>query len=297
MTYAGVSFLYIGTLADLMHLIVVIPGLLLGPLLSGRHVADRTEPYDEPRAMRTSAAFGMLVLPGKGSERSVDCRQRTAGDGFHARGIEEAEDPATRVALAIDAEGAVHAVVSWLPIYGSGGVVRGWTLDVVRRTNDGFPLAVDFLITSSMPEFQREGAELASLSGAPLVGAGAETGAVIKNVFDLLGTALEPAYGFRSLHAYKRKFQPRYEPMYLVFRDITDLPRNGIALTRAYLPHAGVADLVQFGRATSHADRPANVRGSRPRARGTSPRASRLSGRRAPAGRAPSRQRRRALLG
>lgn len=217
--------------------------------------------------------------------------------GFTLCGIEEAEDPQTRVSLAIDAEGVVHAVVSWLPIYGSRGVVRGWTLDVMRRTNDGFPLAVDFLIASSMLEFQREGARLVSLSGAPLVGAGAGSGAIIKKVFDLLGTALEPAYGFRSLHAYKRKFQPRYEPMYLIFRDITDLPRIGIALTRAYLPHAGVADLIRVGRATTHAGRPANVRGSRARARGISPRASRLSGRRAPAGHAPGRQRKRTLLG
>ena len=55
-------------------------------------------------------------------------------------------------------------------------------------------------------------------------------------------------YGFRSLHAFKNKFAPRYAPMFLVFRDEADLPRIGIALTRAYLPDTPLRDLVRMGR-------------------------------------------------
>ncbi|PRZ40773.1 lysylphosphatidylglycerol synthetase-like protein (DUF2156 family) [Antricoccus suffuscus] len=258
------------------------------------------------RAHREGISFSLAPL--RSQPRAIVDQVRNLSDqwvaekelpemGFTLGGIEEAEDPATRVALAIGPGGMVHAVVSWLPIYGSRGAVRGWTLDVMRRTNDGFALAVDFLISSSMLQFQREGAQLVSLSGAPLVGAGVGSGPLVKKVFDLLGAALEPAYGFRSLHAYKRKFQPRYEPMYLIFRDVADLPRIGIALTRAYLPDAGIADLVRLRRATSHVGPRSSVRESRPHARGTAPRATRPSGRRAPAGHAPSRQRKRALLG
>jgi lysylphosphatidylglycerol synthetase-like protein (DUF2156 family) len=46
---------------------------------------------------------------------------------------------------------------------------------------------------------------------------------------------MEPCYGFRSLHAYKSKFQPRREPLHLVYRRTTDLPKIGIAILRAYL--------------------------------------------------------------
>ena len=65
---------------------------------------------------------------------------------------------------------------------------------------------------------------------------------------DRLGGALEPYYGFRSLHAFKSKFQPRIDPLFLVFPEEADLPRIGIALSRAYLPDAGVGDLLALAR-------------------------------------------------
>jgi phosphatidylglycerol lysyltransferase len=58
---------------------------------------------------------------------------------------------------------------------------------------------------------------------------------------------MEPHYGFRSLHAFKSKFSPRYEPLFLAYRDEVDLARIGIALTRAYLPDASLRDLVRIG--------------------------------------------------
>jgi len=66
---------------------------------------------------------------------------------------------------------------------------------------------------------------------------------------DTLGGRLEPYYGFRSLHAFKTKFQPWFEPLFLVFPDEAALPRIGMALSRAYLPDAGLRDLVPLARA------------------------------------------------
>ncbi|MEP6651213.1 MAG: phosphatidylglycerol lysyltransferase domain-containing protein, partial [Lapillicoccus sp.] len=51
-----------------------------------------------------------------------------------------------------------------------------------------------------------------------------------------LGEMLEPVYGFRSLHQFKTKFKPRYEPTYMIFTDEAALPRIGVALTQAFLP-------------------------------------------------------------
>jgi lysylphosphatidylglycerol synthetase-like protein (DUF2156 family) len=62
-----------------------------------------------------------------------------------------------------------------------------------------------------------------------------------------LGASLEPLYGFRSLHAFKAKFSPRYEPIHLAFREEADLPRIGIALTKAYLPDATPRQLLAAG--------------------------------------------------
>jgi len=66
-------------------------------------------------------------------------------------------------------------------------------------------------------------------------------------LLDKLGASLEPFYGFRSLHAFKMKFAPRYEPIHLAFRDEADLPRIGIALTKAYLPDASAGQLLAAG--------------------------------------------------
>lgn len=170
--------------------------------------------------------------------------------GFTLGGVDEALDSHVRVGLAEDAAGQVQGVTSWLPVYSEEGTIHGWTLDVMRRRQDGtFRPVVEFLIASSCLTFQSEGAQFVSLSGAPLARAkGDEATATLDRLLDTLGEMLEPMYGFRSLHAFKSKFAPRYEPMYLLFRDEADLPRIGIALTRAYLPDTPLRDLVRIGR-------------------------------------------------
>jgi phosphatidylglycerol lysyltransferase len=167
--------------------------------------------------------------------------------GFTLGGVEEALDPAVRVGLAVDAAGSVHGVTSWLPVYAPGGRVRGWTLDVMRRRPDGFRPVMEFMIASACLALRELGAEFVSLSGAPLA-RGQEIAPdqldQLERVLDRLGGALEPFYGFRSLHAFKAKFSPRYEPIHMAFRDEADLPRIGVALTRAYLPDASPRQLL-----------------------------------------------------
>lgn len=167
--------------------------------------------------------------------------------GFTLGGVDEAMDPATRVGLAVDAEGVVHGVTSWLPVHTGAGTVGGWTLDVMRRRGDGFRPAMEFVIASACLAFREEGARFVSLSGAPLVRSRERTQSrAVDRMLDKLSTLMEPYYGFRSLHAFKAKFQPRHEPLYLAFRDEADLPRIGLALGRAYLPNAGLKDFAKL---------------------------------------------------
>ena len=162
--------------------------------------------------------------------------------GFTLGGVEEALDPEVRTGLAVDAEGTVHGVTSWLPVYGPDGAVVGWTLDVDAAAPGRVPRGRRVPHRPACLTFQAEGAQFLSLSGAPLARAGdEEDGAgdgelVLDRVLDRMGELLEPYYGFRSLHAFKAKFQPRYEPMFLVYRDEADLPRVGLGIGRAYLP-------------------------------------------------------------
>ena len=172
--------------------------------------------------------------------------------GFTLGTVEEALDGDVRIALAVDAEGVVQAALSWLPVYRGGpdGGVRGWTLDLMRKRNGpGANNMVEFLIARSALQFKEEGADYVSLSGAPLARSGDDDEvAVLDRGLDLLGQALEPYYGFRSLHHFKSKFNPRIEPVYLCFRDEADLPRIGVAIGRAYLPGATTRQLAALAR-------------------------------------------------
>lgn len=172
--------------------------------------------------------------------------------GFTLGGVEEALDPEVVVGLAVDAERTVHGVTSWMPVHAPGGQRVGYTLDVMRRLPDGFRYTMEFLIASACLQFKEQGLDVVSLSGAPLARAGSADSPAdrvpIDRLLEQLGSTLEPYYGFRSLQAFKSKFLPRYEPLFLVVPDEAALPRIGVALGRAYLPDAGVGDLAVLAR-------------------------------------------------
>lgn len=167
--------------------------------------------------------------------------------GFTLGGLEEIDDEHVRCLIAVDEHRTVHGVTSWMPVY-EEGVVVGWTLDFMRRRSEGFRPAMEFLIASAALLLEQEGARFLSLSGAPLAKVDerepthissveqSTLSGLLERVLDVLGRTLEPVYGFRSLLAFKSKFQPRYEPMYMTFADPAALPSIGNAIGRAYLP-------------------------------------------------------------
>jgi lysylphosphatidylglycerol synthetase-like protein (DUF2156 family) len=158
--------------------------------------------------------------------------------GFTLGSIEELMDPEVRCLLAIDEHRLVHAVTSWLPVYRNGAIV-GWTLDFMRRRNTGFRASTEFLIASAALSLKDEGYEFISLSGAPLARTAERSepsaSAVLDRLLNWLGSSLEPLYGFRSLLAFKDKFGPRYQPLYLVYPDAAALPSTANAIALAYL--------------------------------------------------------------
>ena len=169
--------------------------------------------------------------------------------GFTLGGVDELDDPEVRCLLAVDTSGRLHGITSWLPVYRDGSV-RGWTLDFMRRPDDGFSGVMEFLIASAALAFQAEGAAFVSLSGAPLARASGEDDlGGLQRLLDVLGRTLEPVYGFRSLLAFKAKFQPEYQPLYMCFPDPTALPRIAAAIGHAYLPDLSLGQLVRtFGK-------------------------------------------------
>ncbi|MEW1909755.1 DUF2156 domain-containing protein [Kitasatospora sp. NPDC085895] len=158
--------------------------------------------------------------------------------GFTLGGLAELDDPAVRMLVAVDGDRTVHGLTSWMPVYAAGQPV-GWTLDFMRRRSEGFSGVMEFLIASAALGFKEEGAQFLSLSGAPLARAdrGGEPPTALQRMLDWMGKVLEPVYGFRSLLAFKAKFQPEYRPMYMVYPDPAALPAITRAIGKAYLPH------------------------------------------------------------
>ena len=175
--------------------------------------------------------------------------------GFTLGTLHEAEDDEVRLALAVSSSGDVEGFLTWLPVLAPGGAVRGWTLDLMRRRDGGFPPVMEFLIGMSAAHFRDEGAEIMSLSGAPLAHEYPPEARLIAELSTKLADALEPVYGFQSLHRFKEKFHPRYETMYLLFRDEADLPRIAAGLTRAFLPDATARQFASAGLEIVRGDR------------------------------------------
>ncbi|TQL54281.1 rhomboid family intramembrane serine protease [Subtercola boreus] len=209
------------------------------------------------RADREKVTFRMTTLADEPWEIVSQVRaisEEWVGDkalpemGFTLGGVDEALDPHVKTALALDESGTVQGVLSWLPVFGADDTVRGWTLDLMRRRDDGaFRPVMEYLIASSCLHFQAEGALFVSLSGAPLAHAAGYEASGIDAVLDSLGKVLEPLYGFQSLHNFKTKFNPRYERMSLLYRDEGDLPKIALGLTRAFLPHESLLGIAKMG--------------------------------------------------
>ena len=170
--------------------------------------------------------------------------------GFTLGGIDELRDPSVRLMLAVDEDGGVEGVTSWLPRY-RNGVVVGWTLDFMRRRPGSINGVMEFLIAEAAIRMRDDGIESMSLSAAPLAHTsrtGAGDRSVMDRVLGFISASLEPVYGFRSLLAFKRKFQPEYHPLIMAFPDPVALPAIGVALVRAYLPGISMRQAASLAR-------------------------------------------------
>lgn len=181
---------------------------------------------------------------------------------FTLGGIEELMDKRVRILYALDAQGVVQGVTSWLPTYRDGKII-GWTLDFMRHRPESENGVMEFLIARMAERLQEEDAEFMSLSAAPLAGlsvVGAKTddneqqeqpsegeqmlGHVLQAVADLI----EPAYGFHSLFRFKTKFQPQEEGVYIAYPDAAKLAQIAFAVTQSYVPDMKPSDVVNFAK-------------------------------------------------
>ena len=143
----------------------------------------------------------------------------------------------SRVFLARDADDLTLAFVTFVPIFGDA---PGWGLDLMRRRASVPNGTMEFLITSCLLTFQREGARRVSLGLSPLAGSSEgddpHEEEWIARSRDLLFQRFNHFYSFKGLHGFKEKFGPHWEPRYLLYDGANALPATLYAVIRAHSP-------------------------------------------------------------
>lgn len=173
--------------------------------------------------------------------------------GFTLGGVDELVDPRVKLLYAVDADGKVLGVTSWLPTYENGKVV-GWTLDFMRHRTDSVNGIMEFLIARMSERLRDEGeVRFMSLSAAPLAGMSGEgheqgESAVLDHVLQMVADIMEPAYGFHSLFRFKLKFHPDEAKVYICYPDPAKLPQISLAVAQAYVPSLTPAEAMRFVR-------------------------------------------------
>jgi phosphatidylglycerol lysyltransferase len=112
-------------------------------------------------------------------------------------------------------------------------------LDLMRRQESVPSGTMDFLIAHALLHFKEHGVAVASLGLAPLANTREGAHGWLERA---MGTGMEWnfqhmnwVYHYKSLHAFKHKFNPRWEPRYLAYPSGAALPQVLYALVRVHL--------------------------------------------------------------
>ncbi|HEX6110340.1 MAG TPA: DUF2156 domain-containing protein, partial [Ktedonobacteraceae bacterium] len=149
--------------------------------------------------------------------------------------------------VALDLQGEVQAFLTWTPLY----VGNGWALDSMRRGKGTPSGAMELLIAHAIEWAQAHGYAHMSLGLAPLVGLAEEEELVDMPCNPWQSSSLRSSSlvergatflhqrgillgKYRSLYFFKAKFQPTWEPRYLIVSERPALLRILLALARAH---------------------------------------------------------------
>jgi phosphatidylglycerol lysyltransferase len=146
--------------------------------------------------------------------------------------------PELLTAVAVDANGAAQAFVTWTPLYAA----NGWSLDLIRRNADAVPGAMELLIAESFAWASARGCERMSLGLLPLAGLDTETRtlegpsappeALIERGAAYLHQRGVLLSSYTSLRHFKEKFHPTWEARYLLLGEASATPQVLLALAQ-----------------------------------------------------------------
>jgi phosphatidylglycerol lysyltransferase len=133
------------------------------------------------------------------------------------------------VLAASTAEGEMQAFVNVVPSYHRGET----TIDLMRRRRNAPNGVMEFLLVKLLFRSRDQGFARFSLGLAPMSGFQAEEHASPEErAIHFFFQHLNAVFSFTGLRAYKAKFATDWEPRYVVYRHVLDLPRVAFTLAR-----------------------------------------------------------------
>jgi phosphatidylglycerol lysyltransferase len=134
------------------------------------------------------------------------------------------------IGVVYDSHGQANAFVNLLTGYHRSEM----TVDLMRHRSGVENGTMEFLFISLIQSAQQQGDARFSFSLSPLAGVGvAPESRRIEKGLNYFFEHLNQFYDFKGLHQFKTKFQPGWEPRYLIYPNAARLPEIAVALVRA----------------------------------------------------------------
>ena len=184
----------------------------------GVHVVQFEPPLtEELLAELREVSDDWLRLPGRRERR------------FSLGHFDPAYVRATPIFAVAERDQRIVAFANRVPSYARGEA----TIDLMRHRQDAPNGTMDYLFVKLLLDCKARGFERFSLGMAPLAGFGEreEASPEERAVYFFLHN-LNFLFSYTGLKQYKAKFADTWEPRYLVYQNILDLPKVALALTR-----------------------------------------------------------------
>jgi phosphatidylglycerol lysyltransferase len=156
--------------------------------------------------------------------------------GFSQGTFQAAAIRATPVFLVEDAAGGAEAFVNIVPSYYPGET----TNDLMRHRADAPDGVMDFLFIRLFTRQREAGFKRFSLGMAPMAGFRDQEESSLEEraIHDFLRRQ-DFIFSYSGLYQFKKKFATTWEPRYVIYRNILDLPAMALALNRLATSHDG----------------------------------------------------------
>ena len=147
--------------------------------------------------------------------------------GFTLGAFEPDYVRSTPLFAVLDADSRMAGFVNLIPSYRKGEA----TIDLMRRKSEAPNGVMDFVFIKLFEHLSKAGYERFNLGMSPMGGfQEGEEPTPEERAIHFFFQRMNFLFSFKGLHAYKAKFASLWEPRYVIYQNIFDLPRHAVAI-------------------------------------------------------------------